>query len=252
MTMPASTRRPRFTPPLFAVACLARAVPTSRRWTPIALWLLAAACAADDDGDPAAETQGHADTTSGDPSAPDTGAETGVDSSGGAHQGVDTVDVPAPGCVVEPDSEIDCYVDGVPDLLPSCGAPEPCAALDLSGDPAGHGDDPPTPIAFDDVATAQCILEALRDGSPALLRIEHARAISSDAWTFEILPAGDLQVTEVSFVDSACYSAERWGARHDAAYFDACLAAPDDAAMLECLVTPLDESNCSTGTYACE
>jgi len=250
------------------VPCDAAAIPLCRTETRDAVphsavrpphWVLAtllAACgpSADDDGDAGGDSSSTDAADSGS-SAPSPDTSTANDSSGPVDptpddgstgpDGTGTTgdETAADGCWDRSgfvDSR-DGASNGVePFVCP--GLPMPCAAVELHF--SGASDCGAGTYAFGDStladlagtqAAARCVLQSMRDGEPAEHRIDLDPGSYDEVLArYVVLGAG--VVTEVSqFTAGAGPVEQRLLAPRDAAWFDACLAAPDLDGLVPCL-----------------
>jgi hypothetical protein len=90
---------------------------------------------------------------------------------------------------------------------------------------------------------ARCVLAGLRDGVPAVYDIEMFSAPRSLSARYTVLDAG--VVTHV--VEDFDRATELFLGSREAAWFDACLAAPDLEGLLPCLWPPVSEENETCG-----
>lgn len=100
-------------------------------------------------------------------------------------------------------------------------------------------------------AAARCVLTALRDGTPAshVIDIDTYEGIASLETRYTVLDAGVLTFVDSRY-DNAGYASERYLSLRDAAWFDACLAAPDLEGLVPCLWGPIEGLD-GEGGFAC-
>lgn len=116
----------------------------------------------------------------------------------------------------------------------TCALPEICDAIDLD---FSEGKMTPEEIAAADAA-ARCMLEALRDATPAV----HAAAVGENGGQYQnrvryfVLPEGVVG-SLVYAEDKSGGKRETYRATRDAAFFDECLAQTELEPLVSCLVS---------------
>lgn len=137
-----------------------------------------------------------------------------------------------------------CASDDVPSF--DCDSPPVCDSLvvRVPDDEVGG------PVTFDNPEAATCILDALRNDVAATHRLS-VRGEYTDSIRLEALGDGTVIWRSTSWEDECYDQIETWAQRRDDAFFEACLAADDDAAQYECLRDAFDPEQCVDAPAVC-
>ena len=136
---------------------------------------------------------------------------------------------------------------GCPELPIPCGPVDLGFTEEITCDTGAYEFDQSTLADRDAIeAAGRCVLTALRDGTPAMHNVSMFAGSSSISTRYTVLDAGVLTYVE-SWEDLSGDASERYLGVRDAAWFDACLAAPDLEGLLPCLWYPVGDETAECG-----